>query len=122
MHERILALAQTMSGARDTEASLLELLCTVQEQNWSERLRGDLSPEDCRDAFCCACAFSAVAGLLAGRGCGENVESFKAGDVSLKKSSETEARTAADNLLCQAERLMAPYVTQDWFCFRGVRV
>ena len=120
MHETILALAQTISGARDTEASLLELLCTAQEQAWSERLRG-ITAEECAEAFCCACAFSAVAGLLAGRG-GDGASSFRAGDVSVRRASGTETRTASESLCAQAERLMAPYTAEDAFSFRGVSV
>jgi hypothetical protein len=122
MHETILSLAGTLSGAKDTEASLLELLCTAQEQAWSERLREGIKAEDCREAYCCASAFSAVADLMAGR-CGEDggVTSFRAGDVSVKKDGASEAGFAADNLRRQAERLMAPYVCEDTFCFRGVR-
>ena len=72
--------------------------------------------------FCCACAFSAVAGLLTGRSGGEGVASFKAGDISVQKSSEAETRSAMAGLQSQAEQLMAPYVSEDGFCFRGVRV
>ena len=120
MHETILTLAQTVSGARDTEASLLELLCTAQEQAWSERLREGITTEDCRDAYCCACAFSAVAGLLTGRSAGDGVASFQAGEISVRKSSAKETASAMKSLQEQAERLMAPYVAEDTFCFRGV--
>ena len=119
MHETSLTLAQTISGARDTEASLLELLCTAQEQAWSERLRG-VTANECADAFCCACAFSAVAGLLAGRG-GEGTASFRAGEISVQRASGDQTRTAAESLCAQAERLMAPYTAEDNFAFRGVR-
>lgn len=122
MHETILTLARTLSGARDTEASLLELLCTAQEQAWSERLREGITAEVCREAFCCACAFSAVADLMTGRVGEGGVTSFKAGEVSVKKDGASEAGFAADSLRRQAERLMTPYVCEDAFCFRGVRV
>ena len=120
MHETILTLAQNISGAQDTEASLLELLCTAQEQAWNERLRSGITPEDCKDAFCCACAFSAVAGLLSGRA-GEGTISFKAGDVSVQKASGVQIRAAVESFRAQAERLMAPYAQEDFFCFRGVQ-
>lgn len=121
MYETILALAQTISGARDTEASLLELLCAAQEQAWSERLQDGITAESCAEAFTCACAFSAVASLLSGRG-GEGSASFRAGEVSVQAASGTDIRAAAESLCAQAERLMAPYTAEDGFSFRGVRV
>ena len=120
MNEQILTLAQVISGAADTEKSFLELLCTAAAQEWEERLRDGLTPESCREAFLCAAALSAVAGLTAARSGQNRVSSFKAGLVSVSGMAAAETGAAAGALCAQAERLMAPFVRDDCFCFKGV--
>lgn len=113
MQEEILTLARTLSGAGENEEAALALLCAAAEQEWKKRLR-DGGAEECREAFLCAAALTAAAGLLAGRG---GVR-FTAGDVSV---AEAEGGPSAKALREEAERLMAPYVAAEDFCFRGVR-
>lgn len=108
-----MTLAKTLSGAREDETAALALLCGAAEQAWTDRLRKGAAREECREAFLCAAAMSAAAGLLAGR---DGVR-FTAGDVSV---AETEGGRRAEALRREAERLMEPYVTAA-FCFRGVR-
>ena len=112
MHEKILELAQTVSGAGEAEQALLEALCGAAELAWTARLRAGVTAEDCGAAFACAAAFTAAADLAAGSG---GVESFTAGEVSVK------TRDAAAELRRTAERLMAPYAEAEDFSFKGVR-
>lgn len=121
MHEKILTLAQSITGAKDSETLLLDQLCTAAADNWEGRLRPGVMPSDCEEAFTCAAAFTAAAGLLTGRGSGETVSSFSAGSVSVRSRAAAETDTTAGALREQAERLMAPYVEDARFSFRGVR-
>ncbi|WP_312636839.1 hypothetical protein [Oscillibacter sp.] len=114
MQEEILTLARTLSGAGEDEEAALVLLCKAAEKAWTGRLREDVEPEECREAFLCAAALFAVAGLSASRGGMQ----FTAGDVSV---TEPEGGKNAEALRREAERLMEPYVTAAEFRFRGVR-
>lgn len=121
MHGEILALARAVSGAGETETELLELLCTAAEQSWTERLRAEVTMGDCGAAFQCAAAFTAAAGLVSGRGGGENVAAFTAGSISVREPSAGETAARSKSLREQAERMMAPYVAAADFAFCGVR-
>lgn len=120
MTEEILMLARAVSGAGDAESTLLEPLCQAARQHWESRLCPGLTPEDCREAFVCAAAFTAAADLAAGRG-GGAVSAFTAGEVSIKGRGAAESASLARGLRETAERLMAPYAGEENFCFRGVR-
>ena len=120
MHETILSLTQSLTGAAESEQSLLGLLCTAAEREWESRLREGMTPSDCGDAFPCAAAFAAAANLLTGRG-GSTVASFTAGSVSASEKSAAETNAAAAALRGLAARLMIPYTAEDTFCFHGVR-
>ena len=121
MQEVILTLAQTLTGAAEEERSLLERLCTAAVSDWEGRLRQGVTPSDCGEAFVCAAAFTAAAGLLTGRGGGEPVSSFTAGTVSVRGKSVAETSAAAEALRKQAGRLMTPFVKDAGFEFCGVR-
>lgn len=121
MHDTILALAQSITGAADTEASLLALLCTASEQAWTDRLKDGLTPSACETAFVCACAFSSAAGLLSSRGSSGAFSSFTALGVSVGGIAPAETAAAVSALYQQAEHLMAAYVDPDDFAFRGVK-
>lgn len=114
MQEEILTLARTLSGAGEDEETALALLCGAAEKEWAGRLRKGVEPEECREAFLCAAALVAAAGLSAGRG----GLRFTVGDVSV---TEPEGRKSAETMRREAERLMEPYVMTAEFCFRGVR-
>lgn len=119
MTEEILMLARAVSGAGDADSPLLEPLCRAARQRWESRLRPGLTPEDCREAFVCAAAFTAAADLAAGRG-GGAVSAFTAGEVSVKSRGAAESASLARGLRAAAEGLMAPYAGEEDFCFQGV--
>ena len=114
MHEEIVVLAAGLTGQET--GPLLEDLCTAAERYWTGRLKEGISPEDCGAAFPLAAAMVVMDGLERAVGSGK-VTSFTAGEVSIRTEGETgrrETRTA------QAERLMAPWLGETGFAFRGV--
>ena len=116
MQESIRAMTRSLCRPSESEEALLGLLCTAAESDWRQRLRQGVTAEDCREAFLCACAFTAAAGLARGRGGGM---SFTAGSVTVRADAAETERTARA-LQEQAVRLMAPWTEED-FAFRGVR-
>ena len=78
-----------------------------------------MTAEDCGPAFVCAAAYTAAAGLTAGRGGG--VVSFTAGDLSVKGPGGGERLASAQALRQAAEELMAPYVLPGDICLKGVQ-
>ena len=117
MDEEILRLAREVSGGE--ESQLLEPLCRSARLRWESRLRPGLTAEECGEAFLCAAAFTAAADLASVQGGGGTVESFTAGEISVK-ARETDA-SPASALRETAESLMKPYIGEDGFCFKGVR-
>ena len=98
---------------------LLEMLCQAAEKLWMDALKGGVLPEDCGEAFLCAAAFTAVADFMLSRN-GENVASFTAGEISVKRKASAEETAQAEALRKTANRLMAPYGTAMDFAFKGV--
>lgn len=120
IHEKVFRLAAVIAQAGEEETPLLEALCTAAEAQTAQRLRKGCTAGDCGDAFCCAAAMLAVAGMLACRSGGE-VEQLQAGDVSLRLGPGGGACEAAAVLRRQSALLMAPYWEDDGFAFAGVR-
>jgi len=120
MQEKIVALAKQITGAGDEELSLLETLCKAAETYWTLRLRTDITPADCSEAFCCAAAFTAAANLHAGKS-GDGVASFTAGEVSIKGKTSGERADDTAALRQTAERLMTLYTMPAAFHFKGVQ-
>ena len=119
MEQTIRKLAETVSGAGEDEATLLVALCGAAIRRWRGRLREGLTAEDCGTAFACAAAFTAAADMMAGGG--GDVESFTAGQVSVKGRTAAETAALAASLRRAAEELMAPYTAPGDFAFLGVR-
>lgn len=120
MTERILELASGITNPSEEEHMLLESLCHAAETAWMARLKSGVSAEDCGEAFLCAAAFTAAADFAVGRN-SEGVESFAAGEISIRHSGSADGKAQADALRKTAERLMAPYADAESFAFKGVR-
>lgn len=113
--EDILSTAQVFAGTLSTQQrSVLERLCAAADGTMAGRLRDDLTPEDCYDSYVCACAWMALSALGSVRNAA-GVEAFTAGTLSI-----THSPGASNCLAMQAEVLMAPYLRDDSFQFRGV--
>lgn len=99
------------------------LLCEAAEHELVGQLRDGITPEDCAEAFVCAGAWIAAAGILTSRACASSgeVKSFKAGEVSVELSAEERSGSAAVSLRREAERLMRPYIKDSAFGFFGVQ-
>ena len=120
MFEQVSLLAAAIAAPSVAEQPLLAALCTAAVEEISGKLRPGLSAEDCGDAFLCAAAMTAAAGLISCRG-GGDVEQFSAGDVSLRTGSGGSGSQAAAVMRRQAAGMMEPYWTDDRFAFAGVR-
>lgn len=121
MHEEIVKLAQTVSGAGEAEGELLGLLCDAAEQAWTRQLRPEVTAESCGAAFVCAAAFTAAADLASARSGGGSVASFTAGEVSIQSRAAGEAAAQGAELRATARQLMLPYIREDTVLLMGVK-
>ena len=116
--EQVYAQALLLAGQLDDRQSqLLQVLCTAAAASLESRLRDGITPEDCKADFIAAASLYALASL------GDvadtvQVEEFKAGDLSVRQSSERRD-TASNCLQRQAEMIILPYL-KDRFSFVGV--
>ena len=118
MTDLVFSQAALLAGQLDErQTELLKLLCQGAVNALTVRLRDGLTAEDCKADFVAAASLYALASL----GSVEetvNVEEFKAGDLTVRQSSQ--GRDAASNCLRrQAEMLILPYL-KDRFSFLGV--
>lgn len=120
MLEQILSLAAVIVQPTEAEQPLLSALCTAAEAELGRRLRDGVRPEECGDAFLCAAALLAAAGLLPCRS-GGDVEQFSVGDVSIRTGSSGQVCEAAAAMRRQAASMMAAYCGDNEFAFLGVR-
>ncbi len=114
MTERVVELA-TVLGKRG-ESAALSLLCAAAVEELKELLKPGITVEDCGEAFPLAAAWLALAGMESMEN--DGVESFTAGDVTIRKG-EGEFRRKALEL--QARQVMKPYLKDEGFAFKGVR-
>ena len=118
MTEEILALALQLGGQAENE-EILRALCRAAEAELAGWLRPGICRSDCGRAFPLAAAYWALAGLSAAGQQG-TVESFTAGDVTIRRGSGNTAAGQADTLRSQAKRLLAPWAKDGRFCFQKV--
>lgn len=117
MTEQILALCRAMGAGQ--EELLLPLALAVKDQ-LAGRLKEGASPEDCGTAFPLAAAMlvtDRLSAVTGGGGSGE-ITSFTAGDLTIRK--EAGGGGANRTLSAQAEGLLAPWLKDGGFVFRGV--
>lgn len=115
MTEEIISLCRAMGTSEDQEELLLPLVQAVQRQ-LAARLKEGTLPEDCGPAFPLAAAMTAMDQLSGMIGGGDEVTSFTAGDLTVRRESGSRSGT----LSTQAERLLAPWLTGSGFVFQGV--
>ncbi len=116
LQEQVFAQALTLAGTlEERQKKLLEVLCRSAAASLQARLRDGLKPEDCLADFTAAASLMALA-TVSEAGEDAAVESFTAGDVSIRKERNS---AAANCLRNQARVMMMPYI-QDPFAFLGV--
>ena len=112
--ENILSLCYMLGANEELEPLLLSLIETTRS-SFQRRMKPGVSPQDCGTAFPLAVALAAMDSLDQAIG-GGDVSSFTAGEVSMQLRE-----TAGDRRRNQAERLLAPWLSEEGFAFRGVR-
>lgn len=121
MSEQIFSIACALSKADESEKSMLQMICTAQEESLVRALKEGVAKEDCESAFICAASWLAAAALESARAGGEEFSSLRAGDLTVTKRSSDEGSKRLSLLREQAWALMRPYTTDGGFCFRGWR-
>lgn len=111
--EDCLSLAKVLGDVPESEWPKLEILCEAAQSELRRRLRPGVTEADCGEALPLAGAFLALAGLEEG---GE-VERFSAGDLTIQSSGSGKSIAYRG----QAQRVMAPWLNDGGFVFRGVR-
>ncbi|MDE7260465.1 MAG: hypothetical protein K2N78_00125 [Oscillospiraceae bacterium] len=119
MFEQIPLLAAAITTPTEAERPLLAALCTAAIDEVTRKLRPGLTAADCGDAFLCAAAMTAAAGLMSCRSSGD-VEQFSAGDVSLRSGSGGDSCKAA-SMLRHAAEMMESYWADGSFAFTEVK-
>ena len=87
--DEIAAMAAALGKVEDSEE--LRSLCAWAAKELEGMLRSGLTPQDCGEAFVLAAAWMALAELGL---CEDEVESFTAGEVSIRKKGGEERRQA----------------------------
>ena len=93
-------MARSLGHVDGGQEEALEALCRAAQAELAGRLRPEVRPEDCEDAFILACG---------GR--------FTAGEVTIQEGDGA-ARAAA--LRLQAETVLGPWLADRGFAFQGV--
>ena len=110
--DEIYAAAAELCG---TESENLMTVCGAVKAQLEGRLRDGYSIEDCRDAFIMAAAVLAVEMYGDMTDLSSDVASYTAGSVTVMRQKKV-----GGNMKKQAETLLAPYLKDDGFAFRGV--
>lgn len=114
--ELAMALGELDEGVRGK----VETLCRAAVEELSRRLRDGVGAGECAPALALAAAWTALADLCMGD-CADGVESFTAGAVTVRQGEKLTALERSQGLRARAELVMAPYVEDRGFSFRGVR-
>lgn len=115
MTEQVLELVQALGGTGQDE-ELLNTLCAAACRTLDRRLRDGLTAEDCQGAYPLAAAWLVMDWLRTGRGL-EGVTALSAGDISIRRDG---GASNGAGLAQRALELMAPYLKDEGFVFRGV--
>ena len=116
MIQQIFTQAALLAGQLDEQqTNLLRALSMAADASLRSRLREGITPEDCKADYIAAASLYALAALNEAGQAG-NIEEFKAGDLTVKRST---ADTASRCLQKQAELIIMPFL-KDRFSFRGV--
>lgn len=115
MTEQVLELAQALGGV-DQDEEALRTLCAAACQALDRRLKDGLTAEDCRGAYSLAAAWLAMDWLRGGGGM-DGITALSAGDISVRRDGSGGSGRLAERALA----VMAPFLRDEDFAFRGVR-
>lgn len=115
MTEQVLELVQALCGPGQDEGTL-RALCGCACRTLDYRLKEGVSAEDCGEAYPLAAAWLAMDWLRGSRGL-DGVTALSAGDLTVRRDGGGDS----GKLSGQAMRLMAPFLRDDGFVFRGVK-
>lgn len=111
MVEQTVALCKQLGAGADRE-EILPVLARAACEQLRLRLRSGVSEEDCADVFPLAAAMIVMDTLneLGGEG---RISAFTAGEVSIRCSG-------SGSMVRAARQMMAPWLQEEGFAFRGV--
>jgi len=112
VYAQCLVLAQKPAQEK---GAMLQVLCRAAVVSLTDKLRTDLSPEDCKADFIAAASLYALA-ALAELDETAQLDQVTAGDITLKQKG---ADVASSCLRYQAGLIMTPYLKRNC-TFRGV--
>ena len=116
MEEKVLAQALVMTGVQEPQKrAALETMCAGAVLVLKAQLKDSVDPETCEAEFVAAASLMAVAAWEEAEE-KDAMEEFRAGDLTVKRSSRAEAVRC---LRQQARQIIGPFL-KDNFCFTGV--
>ncbi len=114
MTQQVLELLKKLRPSTEDEG-VLELLCRTACSRLDGLLAEGVKPEDCGDSYPLAAAWLAM-DWLDNMGDGANITALSAGDLTVRRSDSGQGGRSR-----RALELMAPYLRDEGFVFRGVR-
>ena len=114
MEQQVLELVGKLKKT-GVDEEILTILCRCACQRLGSLLAEGVSPQDCGESYPLAAAWMVLDWLEQLEG-GGDITSFTAGDMTVRREQGEDGRRYR-----QALELMAPYLKDDGFVFRGVR-
>lgn len=115
MTEQVLELLLALCGPEQDE-TVLRMLCESACRALDWRLKDGLTAEDCGGAYPLAAAWLAMDWLRGGGGM-DGITALSAGDISVRRDGSGGSGRLAERALA----VMAPFLRDEDFAFRGVR-
>lgn len=116
MTEAVLELAKSLCD-QGTEEETLRLMCATACQTLDHLLLDGVTAEDCGDSYKLAAAWMVMDWLKDSQDWA-GVTALSAGDLTVRRES---GQKGSGRLSHRAMELMAPYIRDHAFVFRGVR-
>jgi len=116
MEEQVMELVAALYGA-GTDEGVLRTVCAGARAALERRLRDGVTAEQCGEAFPLAAAWLAMDWLRGGGGL-DGITSLSAGDISVRRDGDG---GGSGKLAERALALLAPFLRDESFVFRGVR-
>lgn len=114
MTEEVLELVQALRGP-GTDETVLRTLCGSACGALNRRLRDGVRPEDCGGLYPVAAAWLVMDWLSQCQGM-DGITALSAGDISVRREGGGQVGRLSE----RAMELMAPFLEDDGFVFRGV--